>query len=62
MLFGIMLKGVNGVYFGKYEDLFFEAIPQFLFLLVTFGYMSLLIILKWLTDFTGVDKPISIIQ
>ena len=61
MLFGTILKGCNGVYFGKWEDVLFEAIPQFLFMFCTFGYMSIAIIIKWLTDWTG-KEPISIIQ
>lgn len=61
MLLGIFLKAMNSVYFGSYLDLFFEAIPQFIFLFITFGYMSLLIVLKWTTDFTGVPNPVSII-
>ena len=61
MMFGIVLKGANGIYFGKWEDVVFEAIPQFLFMLVTFGYMSITIIIKWLTNWDG-RESISIIQ
>ena len=61
MLLGIILKGLNGFYFSSYVDLFFEAIPQFLFMSVTFGYMSFCIIVKWLQDWTG-KESISIIQ
>lgn len=62
MLFGLILKGLNAIHFGKPLDLFFEAFPQFTFLILSFGYMSFLIIMKWLTDFTGVEKPVSIIS
>lgn len=61
MLFGTFLKGTNAIYFGKWEDLIFEAIPQFLFMFVTFGYMSFCIIYKWLTNWDGKEPP-SIIQ
>ena len=61
MMFGIVLKGLNGVHFGSLVDLWFEALPQFLFMAVTFGYMSFCIVVKWLTDWTGRD-PVSIIQ
>lgn len=61
MLFGIFLKGLNGFYFNRKVDFFFEALPQFIFLLLTFGYMSALIFVKWCTDFTGVSNPVSII-
>lgn len=61
MLFGTTLKASNAIYFGKWEDLVFEAIPQFFFMLVTFGYMSFCIVYKWLINWEGKD-PISIIQ
>ena len=61
MLLGVFLKGMNGCHFGKWEDVVFEAIPQAIFMSVTFGYMSLAIIVKWLTDWTG-REPVSIIQ
>ena len=49
MLVGIILKGCNAVFFKNWIDFFFEVLPQFLFLLCTFGYMDFLIIYKWLT-------------
>lgn len=61
MLLGIVLKGLNGIHFDSYLDLFFEALPQFVFMAVTFGYMSFCIIVKWLQDWTG-RKAVSIIQ
>jgi V-type H+-transporting ATPase subunit a len=61
MLFGTLLKASNALYFAKWEDFVFEAIPQFLFMLVTFGYMSFCIIYKWLINWSGRDPP-SIIQ
>lgn len=61
MLMGTMLKGSNALYFGKWEDFIFEAIPQFLFMFVTFGYMSFCIIFKWLINWDGMEPP-SIIQ
>ena len=61
MMFGIMLKGLNGIYFKRWADLWFEAIPQLVFMAVTFGYMSFCIIAKWLQNWEGKD-PVSIIQ
>ena len=61
MLFGTSLKATNALYFSKWEDLIFEAIPQFLFMFVTFGYMSFCIIYKWLINWDGRNPP-SIIQ
>jgi V-type H+-transporting ATPase subunit a len=61
MLLGIFLKVLNGFYFGNYVDIFFEAIPQFIFMSLIFGYMAVCIIIKWATDWTG-KESISIIQ
>ena len=63
MTLGIVLKGTNLIYFGRKIDFVFEFIPQLVILLALFGYMDFLIIVKWLTDFTGKeDKAPSIIQ
>ena len=48
MLFGILMKGVNSIYFKNKIDFFCEFIPQLLFLLCTFGFMDFLIVYKWL--------------
>lgn len=61
MLLGTLLKILNSFNSSSYLDLFFEAIPQFLLMLVTFGYMSFCIIVKWMTDWTGTHS-VSIIQ
>ena len=61
MLLGTFLKGMNAVHFRNYLDLFCEAIPQFLLMSVTFGYMAFCILVKWMTDWTG-KESISIIQ
>lgn len=53
MILGIWMKGFNNVYYGQYVDFFFEFIPQLVFLLCLFGFMDLMIIMKWLTDYTG---------
>ena len=61
MLLGTLLKAFNSVYFSNYLDLFCEAIPQFILMAVTFGYMSFCIVIKWLTNWENRD-PVSIIQ
>jgi V-type H+-transporting ATPase subunit a len=53
MSIGVMLKGGNNLYFRQWLDFFFEFIPQILVLWCLFGYMDYLIIVKWLTDWTG---------
>jgi V-type H+-transporting ATPase subunit a len=61
MLLGIFLKGLNAIHFKKYYDLWFEALPQIIFMSLTFGYMSFCIIIKWLTNWEN-KEAISIIQ
>lgn len=47
MMFGILLKGVNSVYFKKPLDFIFEFIPQILFMGLLFFYMIIMIFIKW---------------
>ena len=63
MVLGLFMKGVNAFNFKKPLDFFFEFIPQLLFMLVTFGYMCLTIIVKWIQnwgDGSGAPSIISI--
>ena len=46
-------------------EFYFEFIPQMVMLLALFGFMDLLIIVKWLTDYSAdptLGKPPSIIS
>lgn len=52
MLFGIVLKGMNALYFKLPMDLIFEFIPQIIFLSILFGYMNVMIFIKWATDWS----------
>jgi V-type H+-transporting ATPase subunit a len=53
MSLGISMKAFNAFYFKRNIDFLFEFLPQIILLMVLFGYMDLLILAKWLTDFTG---------
>ena len=53
MTLGIFCKGLNNIYFRQGIDFIFEFIPQIVFMLCLFGFMDLLIVLKWLSDYTG---------
>ena len=53
MTLGIFMKSFNAIYFGRLVDLFFEFLPQLFLLMCLFGFMDLLIIVKWLTDWSG---------
>ena len=48
MSMGIIMKGMNAMYFRKPLDFIFEFIPQIILILALFGWMDLLIIAKWL--------------
>ena len=52
MVLGIFLKGLNALFFKSKMDFFFEFIPQFIFMNLLFGYMCLMIFIKWATDWT----------
>lgn len=53
MSLGIILRGCNNAYHRQYIDFFFEFLPQITILLCLFGYMDLLIVIKWLTNWEG---------
>jgi len=47
MSLGIFLKLANGLCFRHQLDIWFEFLPQILFLFSTFGYLCILIFVKW---------------
>merc|ERR1711988_99660 len=53
MTFGILLKWLNTIHFGKFGEFCAVCIPELLFMCATFGYMNYLIFLKWSTDYTN---------
>ena len=53
MIFGIILKGVNDFHFGNWVALLFEFFPQLIFMGFLFGYMIVMIIIKWCTNWDG---------
>ena len=42
MSMGVVIKGMNAVYFRRYEDLVFEVITGLIILLGLFGWMDVL--------------------
>jgi len=50
---GVCMKAFNAKHFKNNTDFFFEFIPQITLLFVLFGFMDIMIISKWLTDFSG---------
>jgi V-type H+-transporting ATPase subunit a len=62
MMFGICIKGMNALYFKRPLDFIFEFIPQILFMGLLFFYMTIMIFIKWGTDWeTSLTGPPSII-
>ncbi|KAL4581312.1 hypothetical protein LXL04_017523 [Taraxacum kok-saghyz] len=49
MNLGIVLSFFNALYFNNSVNVWFQFIPQMIFLNGLFGYLSVLIILKWIT-------------
>jgi V-type H+-transporting ATPase subunit a len=64
MTFGLFLRVSNAVYFKSKQDLWLEAIPQVVFMLSLFGYMVLLILMKWSINWRapGAGAPPSLID
>lgn len=53
MTLGILVKGSNAIYHHDFIDFFFEFLPQLFFMTATFGYLCILIFMKWATDYTA---------
>lgn len=49
MICGNFFKGANAIHFKSKTDFFFEFIPQLVFMSCIFGYMILMIFIKWCT-------------
>ncbi|KAJ0680616.1 putative V-type ATPase, V0 complex, 116kDa subunit family [Helianthus annuus] len=49
MNLGIIMSFFNALYFGNSVNIWFQFIPQMIFLNGLFGYLSMLIIVKWCT-------------
>ena len=47
MIWGVCLKGANASFYKSKLDLFTEFVPQFIFAVGFFGYMVVLIFVKW---------------
>jgi V-type H+-transporting ATPase subunit a len=63
MSLGIFLKAMNNIYFKQKLELFHEFVPQILLLWALFGYMDVLIVIKWVTNYEGHEHEApSIIQ
>ena len=52
MTLGIILKGCNDAYHRRFVDFTFEFLPQLVMFMALFGFLSYLVVAKWLTDYT----------
>jgi len=57
MTLGIFMSLLNGIHFKRPLDIWFEFLPQLIFLLSLFGYMVVLIFIKWLNPWTTQTPP-----
>lgn len=58
MTIGILIKGSNAIYFGRWPDLFFEVFTGLIILLGLFGWMDVLIYGKWFKELNIDDKTL----
>lgn len=56
MCFGLILSLKNHLYFKRRISIFFEFIPQIIFISLIFVYLCFMIIIKWI-KFEGSDDP-----
>ncbi|XP_076171994.1 V-type ATPase subunit a family protein Vha100-2 [Ptiloglossa arizonensis] len=57
MIFGVCMSVINIMFFKRYSSLFFEFLPQVLFLIFLFFYLVVLMFVKWvLYDAASEDK------
>lgn len=52
MSLGIVMKGFNDMYNYRIIDFVFEFIPQLTLFMCLFGFMDLMVIMKWTTDYS----------
>jgi len=50
MLLGTVMKGFNAVYFKSWIELVFDVFTQIALLCALFGFMDIMIFIKWTTD------------
>ena len=55
MALGVCMKGLNAIHYGKPVDFFFEFVPQIIMLMALFGFMDMLIFIKWLTNYEAIE-------
>lgn len=62
MMVGIIIKAINGFRNRNFIEVFAVALPQIVFMGVTFVYMDFLIVVKWLSKYEDASRAPSIIS
>ena len=62
MFAGLFLGLLNHLYFRDWKRVWFEFVPEAVFLMCTFGYMAILILLKWCTAFGSTHDAPSLLE
>jgi V-type H+-transporting ATPase subunit a len=57
MTMGTFCKLANALHFKQMKDIWFEFLPELVFMQSTFGYLVFLIIYKWSVDWVDLGKP-----
>lgn len=57
MSVGVFMHLLNGIHFRKWYNVFFEFVPQLLFLWCMFGYLVSIVVFKWVQDYGYYHEP-----
>merc|ERR1719424_2489684 len=53
MTLGVVIKACNKLYFGDMRSFYHESIPELVLFMAIFGYLCILIFIKWSTNWNG---------
>ena len=59
---GVLLSLMNHLYYNDMLHVWFRFVPEIVFLTCTFGYMALLIVMKWCTTWTNTHDAPSLLE
>jgi V-type H+-transporting ATPase subunit a len=62
MTLGLVFSAMNHVHRRDWAKLLFSFVPEMVFLMCTFGYMSILIVVKWTTKFDNTHLAPSLLE